>query len=337
MKPFRYESPTDAQGAVALLRDRPSAVLLGGGTNLVDLMKLGVESPETVIDATHLGFDQVTADGDGSLAIGASVRNSDLAADRVVRERSPVLAEALLAGASGQLRNMATTAGNLLQRTRCLYFQDATKPCNKRDPGSGCPAIDGIHRQLGVFGTSEHCIATHPSDMAVALAALDATVQVLGPDGERSLPLTDLHRLPGDTPDRDHDLGPTEVITTVTVPALADGTRSAYRKVRDRASYAFAVVSVAAVLTLDGDTIADARIALGGVASKPWRASGAEAALRGGPATAGAFAAAIDQDLADARTLPGNAFKVPLLRRVVTAVLVDLAARPGVEAEGEGR
>jgi xanthine dehydrogenase YagS FAD-binding subunit len=329
MRPFRYEQATDAASATALLAARPEARLLGGGTNLIDLMKLGVESPETIVDVSRLDAS-VRRQADGSLRIGAATRNSDVAADPLVRDVFPVLSQALLAGASGQLRNMATTAGNLLQRTRCPYFQDVTKPCNKRRPGSGCPARDGVHRDLAVFGGSERCIATHPSDMAVALAALDATVEVAGPGGGRTLTLDELYRLPGDTPQIEHALAPDEVITAVIVPpASGAGTSgvsaSGYRKVRDRASYAFAVVSVAAVLTVEDGTVADVRIALGGVAPKPWRARRAEQALRGGPA--GDFSRAIDLDLAEAEPLEGNAFKLPLLRRVVTATLTELASR----------
>ncbi len=324
MKAFDFHTATDASSAVYLLSDHPGAKLLGGGTNLVDLMKLGVESPDVVIDVTHLGLDDVEVLDDGGLRIGASVRNSVLAADASVRGGFPVLSEALLAGASGQLRNMATTAGNLLQRTRCLYFQDVSKPCNKRIPQSGCPAIEGIHRNLAVLGTSDQCVATHPSDLAVALVALDARVHVQGAKGVRAIPVRELHRLPGDTPHLEHTLAHDEVITSVIVPALPAGARSHYRKVRDRASYAFAITSVAAMLTVADGTVTDVRIGLGGVAPKPWRADTAEAFLRGRPATAGSFRAAIDAELADAKPLRDNGFKLDLVAQLVVRTLTDL-------------
>ncbi|HYZ80637.1 MAG TPA: xanthine dehydrogenase family protein subunit M, partial [Solirubrobacteraceae bacterium] len=286
MRPFRYERPADAREAVGLLATQPEARFLGGGTNLVDLMRLGVEAPAVLVDVSRVGGGEITAGEDGGLSIGAAVTNSALAADPLVRERYPVLSQALLNGASGQLRNLATVGGNLVQRTRCAYFQDISKPCNKRRPGSGCPARTGEHRNLAVIGHSEHCVATHPSDMAVALTALDAAVDVLGPAGKRSIPIGELHRLPGDRPDRDTTLEPGELITHVRlpapVPALAN---SRYRKVRERRSFAFALISVAAALELAGDgTIAEVRLALGGVAHVPWRARVAEAALRGRPA-----------------------------------------------------
>ena len=333
MNPFRYERASDAPAAVALLAQAPSGAFLGGGTNLVDLMKLGVAQPDVLVDITHLPYDHIEPLADGGVRIGALVRNSDLAADRTIRTRFPLLAEALLAGASGQLRNLATTGGNLLQRTRCVYFQDVTKPCNKRVPGSGCPAREGYHRELAILGTSPACIATHPSDMAVALAALDAAVRVLGPDGEHTIPLVEFHRLPGDTPQRDTVLEPGELITAIDLPPLPFATRSRYRKVRDRASYAFALISVAAALDLAADSngsesgerrVRDVRLALGGVAHKPWRAWKAEAALRGAPATEEAFRRAADAELADAQPLAGNAFKVPLARNTIVRTLVDL-------------
>jgi len=253
------------------------------------------------------------------------VRNSDLAADRTIRRRYPMLAEALLDGASGQLRNLATTGGNLLQRTRCVYFQDVTKPCNKRVPGSGCSAREGYHRELAILGASEACIATHPSDMDVALAALDAVVRVLGPGGERTIPLVEFHRLPGDEPQRDTVLAHGELITAVDLPPLAAAARSRYRKVRDRASYAFALVSVAAALAVSDDgMVRDVRLALGGVAHKPWRAWKAEAALRGAPAIEATFRRAAEAELTDAAPLPGNAFKVPLARNIIVRTLLDL-------------
>jgi len=260
--------------------------------------------------------------------IGALVRNADLAADRTIRARYPVLAQALLAGASGQLRNLATVGGNLLQRTRCVYFQDVSKPCNKREPGSGCPAREGFNRELAILGTSAACIATHPSDMAVALVALDALVRTVGPAGERTIPLVDLHRVPGDEPERDTILAHGELITAVDLPPLAPAARSRYRKVRDRASYAFGLVSVAAVLDVVDGVVQDAWIALGGVAPKPWRAWKAEATLRGAPATEEAFRRAAETELADAQPLPGNAFKVPLARNLIVRTLVDLVQTP---------
>jgi xanthine dehydrogenase YagS FAD-binding subunit len=300
-------------------------VYVAGGTNLVDHLKLGVATPDVLVDVSRLPLDEVEGLEDGGLRIGAAVRNADLAAHAAVRRGYPVLAQALLAGASGQIRNVATTGGNLLQRTRCVYFQDVTPPCNKREPGSGCPARVGFQRSAGVLGASEHCVATHPSDMAVALAALDAVVVVLGTDGERRVPMSDLHRLPGDRPELDTTLAHGELVTAVELPALPDASRSAYRKVRDRASYAFALVSVAAVLDVSGGTVHDVRIALGGVAHKPWRASVAEERLRGGPATEEAFRAAAEAELAAAVPLAGNAFKVPMARNTITATLRNLA------------
>jgi len=330
MKPFAYQVPGDAVAAVQSVAAVPGAVFLAGGTNLVDHLKLGVVSPELVVDVTALTSDEITDDA-GGLRIGAAVRNSDLAADRRVRERYPVLAQALLAGASGQLRNMATTGGNPLQRTRCVYFQDVTTPCNKREPGSGCSAIRGSTRGMAVLGASEHCIATHPSDMAVAMAALDARVRVLGPGGERTVAFVDLHRLPGDTPERDTMLEHGELILGIDLPALPMARRSRYRKVRDRASYAFALVSVAAALDVDGGVVRDARVAFGGVAHKPWRAYRAEEVLRGATVSDDSFRAAAEAELTDARPQPGldggNAFKIPLLTRTLVATLRDLATQ----------
>ncbi len=324
MNPFRYERASDASSAVALLAQEQNGVFLAGGTNLVDHMRLGVRQPDLLVDITHLPYDRIEPLPNGGLRIGAMVRNSDLAADRTIRTRYPLLAQALLAGASGQLRNLATTGGNLLQRTRCVYFQDISKPCNKRIPGSGCSAREGYQRDSAILGASEACIATHPSDMAVALAALDAIVRVLGPRGERAIPLVDFYRLPGDEPQRDTVLEHGELITAVDLPPLPFATRSHYRKVRDRASYAFALVSVAAALDIAGGVIRDVRIALGGVAHVPWRAVRAEAALRGAPATQEAFGRAADAELASAQPLPGNAFKVPLARNAMVRTLLDL-------------
>lgn len=324
MRTFRFEPATDATTATSLLAQRPEAKLLGGGTNLVDLMRLGVERPETVVDVTRLGLDDVEALDDGSLRIGASVRNSDLAAELIVRERFPVLSQALLAGASGQLRNMATTAGNLLQRTRCVYFQDVSKPCNKREPGSGCPAITGDHRNMAIFGASDSCVATHPSDMAVAMIALDAVLHVQSSSGVRTIRLDDLYLLPGDTPHLENALAHDEIIISVVVPALPAGSVSSYRKVRDRASYAFALASVAATITVRDGVVADARIGLGGVAPRPWRARRAEQVLQGAPATEATFQAAAEAEVADARPLAENGFKLPLVRQLIVATLSDL-------------
>lgn len=325
MKPFEYILADDAAAAATVLRERPGAKLLGGGTNLVDLMKLGVETPDVLVDVSRLDLGTVDVLPGGTLRIGAAVPNSDLASHPDIRATAPVLSQALLAAASGQLRNLATTAGNLLQRTRCRYFVDVRKPCNKREPGSGCAAREGYHRDLAVLGGSPACIATHPSDMAVAMAALGATVVVLGPDGERRIDLDEFFVLPGDTPHVETVLARDEVITAVEVLPLTLTTRSTYRKVRDRASYAFAVVSVAAVLDVVDGTVTDVRLAFGGVAPKPWRAHAAERLLTGGPATREAFAAALDEELAAANPLPQNGFKVPLLKRLVVNTLAELA------------
>jgi xanthine dehydrogenase YagS FAD-binding subunit len=322
VRPFAYERAADAAGAVGALRD--GAMYLGGGTNLIDLMKLGVETPVRLVDVSRLPHDRIEDLPGGGLRIGAAVRNSDLAADRTVRERWPLVALALLSGASGQLRNLATVGGNLLQRTRCAYFQDVSKPCNKRRPGSGCPARDGDHRNLAILGHSPACVATHPSDMAVAMAAVGAEVRVVGAGGERTIPLPGLHRLPGDEPQRDTVLEPGELITAVDLAPLPAGSRSTYRKVRDRASFAFAVVSIAAAVELADGALSDCRIALGGVAHAPWRAASAEEALRGGPATTERFAAAAEAELAQAEPLRDNAFKVPLARNLIVSTLADL-------------
>jgi xanthine dehydrogenase YagS FAD-binding subunit len=325
MRPFAYERAADAAEAVAAVT-RPGTAYIGGGTNLVDLMKLGVETPERLVDVSRLPFDRIEELPDGGLRIGAAVRNSEVAAHRAVRERYPLLALALLSGASGQLRNIATTGGNLLQRTRCSYFQDVSKPCNKRRPGTGCPAREGDHRNHAILGHSEACVATHPSDMAVALAAIGAEVHVTGPAGERTIPIPGLHRLPGDEPWNDTVLERGELITAVDLEPLAPGlaAHSTYRKVRDRASFSFAVVSVAAALDVADGTVRDCRIALGAVAHGPWRAWRAEEELRGGPATPERFAAAAEAELAQARPLRDNAFKVPLARNLLTATLSEL-------------
>ncbi|WP_369719548.1 xanthine dehydrogenase family protein subunit M [Bradyrhizobium sp. LLZ17] len=311
MKEFTYQRATSAEQAATQAQATPGAKFIAGGTNLLDLMKLEVETPKHLIDVNGLGFDKIEPTPEGGLRIGALVRNTALAADMRIRRDYGVLSRALLAGASGQLRNQATTAGNLLQRTRCPYFYDTNQPCNKRSPGSGCAAIDGVSRQLGVIGVSDACIATHPSDMAVAMRALDAEVETTSPGGKtRRMPLADLHRLPGDTPHLETTLAPGELITAVTLPPPIGG-RHIYRKVRDRASYAFALVSVAAVLQRDGT----GRVAVGGIAPKPWRVEAAETEL---PRGAKGFAARL---LAGAKWTEKNAFKVALVERTVAAAM----------------
>lgn len=323
MTPFTYARPRDAREALRL-GSTPGAKYLGGGTNLVDLMRETIERPTLLIDVTGLpgGIEERA---DGSLLIGAATRNTALSSHPAVRARYPMLARAVAAGASAQIRNMATVGGNILQRTRCAYFyDDEGSRCNKRQPGQGCDAVEGFHRSHAILGASPSCIATHPSDMCVALAALGALVHLQGMRGERTLPLTDLHRLPEDHPEIETLLEPGELIMAIELPVLTFGARSTYRKVRDRASYAFALVSVAAALALDGDKVGDVRIALGGVAHKPWRAWKAEDALRGQAATVANFQAAAEAELADAQPLRDNGFKVELARRTITAVLGEL-------------
>jgi len=327
VQPFTYTTVADANAATRLAVADPRARYLAGGTTLVDLMKLDVEQPTQLIDITGLPLDEVTALPDGGLRIGAMVRNSDLAHNELVCARYPMLSQALLAGASGQVRNMATTAGNLLQRTRCFYFRDTATPCNKREPGSGCSALDGYNRIHAVLGTSAHCIATHPSDMAVALVALDARVRVVGPAGERVISLGALHRLPGDRPDRETTLEPGELIIAVDVPPLAFASRSLYLKVRDRTSFAFALASAAVAVDVRDGTVRDARIALGGVGTKPWRAAGAEEALRGRRAGRDAYRAAADAALAGAVPRAHNAFKIELAKRTLVRALLRLESR----------
>ena len=288
---------------------------------------LGVVSPTTLVDISRLPFDRIELLPDGGLRIGAAVRNSELAADPTVRRQYPALSMAILAGASGQLRNLATTAGNLMQRTRCTYFMDASKPCNKRLPGTGCPAREGYHRYHAILGWSEQCIATHPSDMAVALACVGAQVRIDGAGGPRSIPIIDFYRLPGETPQHETDLVPGELITAVDLPPLGFARRSLYRKVRDRASYAFALVSIAAALDVADGTIRNARIALGGVAHRPWRAIIAEEALIGAPLDEGTLRRAADLELAEAKPLPETAFKIPLARNLIVRALLDLGER----------
>jgi xanthine dehydrogenase YagS FAD-binding subunit len=325
MTPFTYERAADTHGALAL-GARSGARYLGGGTNLVDLMRETIEHPDVLVDVTglSLGIDETD---EGGLRLGAGVTNTAVAADRRVRERYPLLSQAILSGASAQIRNMATVGGNLLQRTRCGYFYDDAARCNNRDPGAGCDAIGGFNRMHAILGGSPACVATYPSDMAVALAALGATVEVQDRDGARAIPLVDFHRLPGDTPHIETVLAPGELITAVTLPAESFAGCSTYRKVRDRASYAFALVSVAAALKVENGAITDVRIALGGVAHKPWRATAAEAALEGGPASEAAFRAAAEAELAPAEGLRDNAFKIELARRLIADTLLKLAAQ----------
>jgi xanthine dehydrogenase YagS FAD-binding subunit len=331
-----YQRAETPEHAVELASSRPDAAFLGGGTNLVDHLKLGVARPGLLVDVSRLPMDAVeeidvpAGDGDAatggpSLRVGANVRNSDLAAHPVVRSRFPGLSHALLAGASGQIRNQATTAGNLLQRTRCVYFQDVTTPCNKREPGTGCSAVDGYGRYNAILGASPECVTTHPSDLAVALAALDATVVVLGPAGERRVPFEELHRLPGEHPERDTTLAPGELITAVELPVTGVAGHSTYTKVRDRASYAFALVSVAAGLVVRDGTVQDVRLAWGGVAHKPWRARRAEAALLGRRPDEDTIRQAVDEELAVATTTEENAYKVAMLRNTTTMTLLRLA------------
>lgn len=325
MNRFAYTRAGSVAEAVQALAGDPAARIIAGGTNLVDLMKYNVERPERLVDITRLPLDRIE-ERDGGLSLGALVTNSTVAYDDRVKARYPLLSSAILAGASGQLRNAATTGGNLLQRTRCYYFYDDATPCNKREPGTGCAAIGGVNRIHAIFGTSPSCIATHPSDMCVALAALEATVRVAGPGGERAIPFADFHRLPGDAPERDTTLGADEIVLSVDLPDADFGTHHTYLKLRDRLSYAFALVSVAAVMRLDGDTIASARFALGGVAHKPWRDAQAEAFLAGKPATQETFAAAANIVVAEARPQSENGFKIELARRAIIRGLTQAAA-----------
>ena len=325
MKPFRYERAGDISGAVATLARERTGEFLAGGTNLVDLMKLEVMQPDVLVDVRCLTSAEIEDLPDGRLRIGAAVTNSELAADRRIRSRYPVLSQAVLSGASGQLRNLATTGGNLLQRTRCAYFYDTTTPCNKREPGTGCSALDGCNADHAILGASDYCVATHPSDMAVAMTALDAAVHIEGPGGKREIPITELHRLPGNEPERDTTLEHAELITAVDLPLMGFSANSRYRKVRERASYAFALVSVAAALEVRDGVVSDVRIALGGVAHRPWRARTAEDALRGRPATEESFRSAAEAELAAAVPLRENAYKVPLASNVITRILLDLS------------
>jgi xanthine dehydrogenase YagS FAD-binding subunit len=322
---FGYARANDVAEAVRLIAADPNAKFIAGGTNLVDLMKEDVERPTSLIDITRLPLTKVEETSGGGLRIGALVPNSDLAFHPLIAQRYPVLASAILAGASQQLRNMASTGGNLLQRTRCAYFYDTVTPCNKREPGSGCSAINGINRGHAILGTSEACIAVHPSDMCVALRVLDATVHVAGPSGERSIAIADFHRLPGDTPQRDTNLARDEIVTAVELPAQGFANNYTYLKIRDRLSYAFALVSVAVGMEMDGNRIRQARFALGGVAHKPWRDPSAEAVLNGQTASPELFRRAADTLLRDAKGYAHNTFKIELARRATIRALSQAA------------
>ncbi|HYY95985.1 MAG TPA: xanthine dehydrogenase family protein subunit M [Pyrinomonadaceae bacterium] len=328
MNPFTYKRATDRAGAIREVAGNKSAKFLAGGTNLIDLMKMNVQQPDELVDINRLALKKIEKTSTG-LRLGALVTNSDAATSTLVRENFPVLSEALLAGASPQLRNMATVGGNLLQRTRCYYFMDTAFPCNKRVPGSGCPAIPGFNRIHAILGASDKCIAVHPSDMAVALAALDAVVNVEGPAGARQIPMTDFHRLPGDTPHVDTNLRADELIVSVDLPSSSFARRSRYLKIRDRAQYAFALVSVAAALDVQSGRINAARLALGGVAHKPWRALDAEKLLTGARVGAQTFRAAADAVVKDAVPQRHNAFKIELARRAVVRILTDVAGEGG--------
>nr|MBF0681856.1 xanthine dehydrogenase family protein subunit M [Pseudomonas sp.] len=323
MRPFNYHRPERVEEALALAG--PDSRYIAGGTNLLDLMKENVLHPRQLIDINRLPLRRIEETPGGGLMVGSLVSNADLAWNQQVEQRYPLLSKAILAGASPQLRNMASTGGNLLQRTRCYYFYDTGTPCNKREPGTGCPARDGLNRMHAILGASEACVAVHPSDMCVALAALEAQVHVQGPHGKRSIAMADFHRLPGDRPDADNTLAEGELIVAVELPAAGFAQHSAYLKLRDRASYAFALISVAAALELDGSTIKAARLALGGVAHKPWRIEAAEQALVGKPADETSFAVAADQLLAGAQPLQHNAFKPELARRAIIRALGEAA------------
>lgn len=321
MNSFTYARPTDVAEAINDQQQATAAKFIAGGTNILDLMKENVERPERLIDINQLPLAEITETEDGGLRLGALVTNANTAYDERVIARYPLLSQTILAGASPQLRNMATNGGNLFQRTRCYYFYDLATACNKREPGSGCGALNGYNRIHAILGTSHSCIATNPSDMCVALAALDATVRVKGPTGERTIPMADFHRLPGEDPQYDNTLGPDELVTAIDLPAKGFSEYHTYLKLRDRASYAFALVSVAAALELDGDTVTDARVALGGVAHKPWRKPEAEALLIGQQATKENYAKLADSLLAGARGFEHNSFKIKLAHRAIVRAL----------------
>jgi xanthine dehydrogenase YagS FAD-binding subunit len=325
MNQFQYVRATKPQAAIDVVAKDPTATFIAGGTNLVDLMKRGVVTPQKLVDINRLPLAKIERQGN-ALRVGALALNSAVANDAQVRERHPLLALALNAGASGQLRNMATVGGNMLQRTRCSYFYDLSMPCNKRQPGTGCGALEGINRMHAIFGASDKCIAVHPSDMSVALVALDATLLVSGPKGDRQIPFADLHRLPGDTPEKDTNLLPGELITAVDIPDSPFTKHVHYQKVRERASYAFALVSAAAALDLDGNTIKAARLALGGVAHKPWRLAAAEQALVGQPANEASFRRAAEVAMQGAKAFKHNAYKLKLAPNALVQALKTAAA-----------
>src|SRR5437868_2338598 len=332
MKTFEFTRPADPAAAVAIAARANTAQqgadvrFLAGGTTLLDLMKRNVETPARVLDINRWPLDKIEATPDGGLKVGATVRNSDLANHPTVQRDYAVLSQALLSGASAQLRNMATTAGNLLQRTRCVYFRDTAMPCNKREPGTGCPAVTGFNRSLAVLGTSNHCIATNPSDMCVAMAALEATIHVQGPKGARAIPIGEFHLLPGNTPDRETVLEPGDLVTHVTLPPPVAGSKQIYLKLRDRASYEFALASAAVVITIAGGNVTQARVALGGVGTKPWRSPEAEAAVVGKPAEIANFRKAAEAALRDAKPQSENKFKIELAKRCLTHALKMAAA-----------
>ncbi|HEY0848963.1 MAG TPA: xanthine dehydrogenase family protein subunit M [Bradyrhizobium sp.] len=336
MIPFQYARASDVADAIRQIATDPSAKFIAGGTNLIDLIKYDVAAPTRLIDISRLPLRNVEETATGGVLIGAMVPNSDLAYHPLIEARYPLISRSIMAGASQQLRNMASTGGNLLQRTRCFYFYDAATPCNKREPGSGCSAISGVNRINAILGTSDACIATHPSDMCVALAGLEAIVHVTGPAGSRTIAFSDFHRLPGDTPQLDTNLEPDEIITAIELPAKGFAANYSYLKIRDRLSYAFALVSVAAALELDGNTIKEARLALGGVAHKPWRSSAAEAVLHGQRAGDAAFAQAADILLRGAKGFGHNDFKIGLARRAIMRAL-DQAARGMPQSISEKR
>ena len=327
MNSFSYVRADDLATAVREMARDNTAKFIAGGTNLIDLMKENVARPSRLIDITRLPLNKIEETADGGLRLGALVTNAETAYNEHVEKRYPLLSRAILAGASPQLRNMATNGGNLMQRTRCYYFYDTATPCNKRTPGTGCSAIDGFNRMHGVLGTSDQCIAVHPSDMCVALAALDAVVRVTGANGDRVIPFAGFHRLPGDTPDLDNNLRADEIITAIDLPAKGFADHHAYLKVRDRHSYAFALVSVAAALEMSGDTVTETRLALGGVAHKPWRDKEAEALLNGKTATAESFRAVAESIMRDAKGFGHNTFKIELAKRAIVRALKHAARR----------
>jgi xanthine dehydrogenase YagS FAD-binding subunit len=322
---FSYTRAGTSVDALSLIARVPNSKFLGGGTNLVDLMRENIEQPDALIDVTRLPSTGITEAGEGGVSIGAEVKNTAVANHPLIRQRFPLLAQAILFGASGQIRNMATVAGNIMQRTRCYYFYDEAAKCNKRNPGAGCDAIDGFNRIHAILGASENCIATHPSDMCVALAALDAKIRVQGPEGERAIALNAFHHLPGDTPHIETALKPNELITSIELPSVPFAKHSRYRKVRDRASYAFALVSVAVAIEIEDGRIRNARLALGGVAPKPWRAYEAENVLSGAEASMETFRRAAEAELSHARGFQHNSFKIELAKRTIASVLSELA------------